>query len=655
MKQVFFALILLAFGMSAHAQENEEPCYPPRVISKSVVNFDGFSRVALKFDVETFDVLYRQVGELDTRAYTVTDGVLLLTEVATEIEFELLTATECDENTLVELVSTKRATENSKGIEVSKAFFNALALWQDTEDSPKLYTYIMDHHDLSAEEKASFFQQFYFKGRPFANDAGMFPPPPDEDKCLCNLVLNHTELVAPGTQSGGHITALGGIEAGESSGGEIDWNNDSGYFYERWTSGAAKAHYFRTQGYKAGGTDRVQGNNSATTYPLSPNRGQLMVSYVCDNGKEPDRECECVKDVRLIAEYHDRVIAMANLLGNNNSVWKRNSWAISEDMAVATLRKGNSPEVQVLDAGLIQAAADCETSLNEEFFLKILDVATNVANAILVLDPPGGGTPSSTDLTTLIQNLSDGIAGVITTDPYLSTPCDVVPKEGTLLQVNSTVELAANERLYFDVYSFSNQQVGGKRNWASESHIYSSFYMVAVASGHAEEPRECCENTLATWILADEGGPYNDNSLKQFVGSELTASGGSAEVPWRFKGQIPMQQSDNGAINIPAEYGWADLKADCGGKPEEPIRVIQGVKTTGRTEMNSGNIQPTGPDQVYVYDVSGKLIYSGSDYLEKGMVESFFYDKNINTVPGLYFVQIVHDNKPQTVKVLVNK
>lgn len=652
MKQILIVFLLLLYGISMQAQNPEYPCGAPQIISRAVVLYEGYATVYLKFDVEALSLQWKAVNGGAVQYYSIHNGELLIPEAASQSEYEILATDNCGELTVLDRIKTSRPDIEKSGIVVSDILFKAIATWQDMErtERPSLFSFIQNHEQIPQYEKIAFIQKFYFGGQPFS--PGLVPPaPPVTDECLCNLVLKYTYTVSPGVQSNGHISPVI-----DDSNGEIDFDDDSGYFYYRQTSGAAKYNFFRTQGWKDGTHSHTEGFNTATENLFSPNRGQLSMSYVCDNGTAPDRECPCTKKVTLTSEYDSRVRAMSHILGGT-SVWERKSWALTEDMAVVTLRKGDSPDTEILAAGKIGIEAECNSSINEEFFVKYVQAALQIATTILYLDQ--GGTPSLDDLLAAATNIATGIGEVITTTLYFSPECDELTKEGKLILNNTTIELAADERFYYDLYSFSNQQSGGKRSWESESQIWSSFYMVATVEGGAsgDQPRECCTNTLATWLLANEGGPTNDSKLKQFVGNELTLAGGSPQTPWLYLGQTPINPDPFGILVVPSEYGFAEIDVHCdffhdpnGGGGERS----NGASINGIIGSDGDSIS-AGPHSVKIYDLSGKLLYSGADFVEKNTVNNFLQSRGLNTVPGIYLVQMLHGTQSETVKVVVPK
>ncbi|MBI1226596.1 MAG: T9SS type A sorting domain-containing protein [Bacteroidetes bacterium] len=687
MRLLKLTFILLAFAQLVHGQEEqpldsifyEENCHPPSLVAKAVIHYQQYSKAYLEFDAVvanqkfTFQSLDSEFSdEVNTSSPTI-----LLTGLPYDELFTVSTLDGCGDTVVVATVSTKEDEAEQQGIEVSDSMFKAIVDFQQLDNETSLTDYLEQLTSVSVYEKVAFMQQYLYDGEKFTTDEGSSfpshipPPAPPADSCRCKFVFNTTQIATPAILNNGVLGHVHeeSVNPGNPSSPKIPWDSDSRYWWFRNTKGAAKWHYAWSEGWSSGSQHRSYSYSVVDSNLVSPHMGQLAYNFLCTNYQEVPRDCECEKRVNLYWRYNSRAVAHAVLTGS--SIWDRSSEGRAQDIGVVTLRVGDDP-IRVLDAGDVRAESECDSGVNTQWFVEYIDVAASIVKfALAVQDTTGIG---QTQIQTLIDDLADDLQTLIQTPIWETEECETVTVDATLAFGDTTgINLPPNTPAYLNVFSFTNQRVGGKRKWFSYAGIESGFYLTGIIPGGRIEggSEACCTKKIGNWVYGSCESLQNaTQNLADQVGAIL-----GLWAPWN----LPVDPF-SGAIKMPSEYGRTEISTGCDeirgliAPPGGSVSIAQSDELPPTSKLPSGNEKGESgvenfqslkidtqagesenftPEEITIFDLNGRLVYRGSYELNLQNFSTFLTEKGIEKATGLYFVHLVGNGQRKTIKIFV--
>lgn len=619
-----------------------DTCRPPRLVAKSVINYETFSRAYLEFEgtVEGQPFGYRLLDATEGGQIASANGEILVEGLLPDNLYEVTVTDNCGDEVVVAVLSTFAENPSVRGIEVSDRMYRTIVAFQQQEGVVPLSQYLEESEGVSPYEKVSFFQQYFFKGQKFQFDAGPTPPPPPPPpppagECLCNFIFNTTQTAVPGTLlPDGNI-----MHSNQDSGGKQDLPGNAHWWWASATQGAAKWNNIWTEGWRAGSTENTKTTDVINNVNSSPYRGEVTYNLLCTNYAELPRDCDCTKPLKLFYLYDTQVDAYANR--HTGGLSEKKSRSMAQDMVVVTLRQGNT--VEVLEAGDARAVAECNWSVNGDFFVELTELAGSIAVFFV--------NENSAQLPTLINTLVSQLGDLINT-PYLDEAgCDVnATVVATLADSVVYIDMHPNEPVYLDVFSFSNLMAGGKRSWFSWSSILSDFYAAGIVPGGFLEEGEdhCCTQQIVSWVLASSEQPLTTEEVASVLGAKFGTEAVPLGVPY-----LPG--------NKPKLTEWG---VDVVITEERCIVPVPGGETGGGGNLTSGGgVEQRSSDwssdtdspnsQLIVFDVAGHVVFKGKAAYDKASAIQYFHERSQNLPDGLYFIQLSNGKSKETIKVFL--
>ena len=621
-----------------------DTCRPPRLVAKSVINYEAYSRAYLKFEgtVEGQPFGYRLLDATEGGQVSSTNGEILVEGLLPDNLYEVTVVDNCGDEVVVTILSTFADNPSIRGIEVSARMYNTIVAFQGQDGAIPLYQYIEEAEGVSPYEKVSFMQQYFYKGQKFQTDAGpTLPPPPPTTtttECLCMFVFNTSQNALPGT-----LLPDGSImPSTDDSGGKIDLPGNAHWWWATYTKGAAKWNAVQSEGWHAGSTENTVSTDVINNINASPYMGQVSYNLLCTNYANLPRNCDCEKPLKLYYRYDTEVLAYANR--HTGGLSEKKSRAASQDIAVVTLRNGNAG-VKVLAAGDVRAQAECNWDVNPEFWVQLIQVAGGIAGVLV--------NENSAQLPTLISNLATQLGQLVTTPFIAENGCgaNAIVTE-TLAKGDTLIYFHPNEAVYLDVFSFSNLMCGGKRSWFSWANVNSDFYAAGIVPGGflGEGENHCCTQKIGSWVLASSEKPYTTKEISAALGFYFGTEG-----PWGMP---------NGPGNITrlTEWGWDAVVVE--------DRCIVEVNKGSTENGGGGNFSGGGAGsrssnfdaggtardaKFVVYDISGRSVFQGISLFDKADVINQFRESAGDIPAGLYFIQLSDGVNRETVKVFYSR
>jgi hypothetical protein len=556
-----------SFGFEIPTRDS---CIAPTNILTAVVYTEREARAYLEF---TSELPFNRVSIFDESSaqwlgdFHIEDGRLSLTNLETGKKYQLFTIDNCGKEVVIAEIDTKM--EKKAVFPASSAFFAAMTEYVNNRFPEPLQDFLATNEKVSYIERLSYFQQHLMQGQPLEEfpAENSFPELQRNNlrgaTCYCTFVVNTVEFAVPGTQilditdnsqRQGHIVSQD-IHSGVSwDNPKEDLNNGAQWWMYRRSKGPAYWQQLWSEGYKDGTNDqsKVINDLDQNNTNLSAHFAQLQYSFFCTNYANLPADCACdKKPISLDWRYDSRATAHAQLLPAS---WSKHAAAASQDVAVVTYEElGANHTIEILGSGTVKVKAECDKTVNPDFWVKAADVAGGIA--VIVAGANGVFKLTATQIT----NLATSLGQVLGTPIYNSTGCDVDNESANVLTAGTTPysggkTLKPNIPIRVICSSFSNMEVLGKRSWFSWARIHSSFQINGAIKGGllGNEQDYCCTKTIGNWVAASLESPDLTDQFEEMVGVHFSSY---------FFG-LPVRPS--GAILLQKEFGYITQNAHPG-------------------------------------------------------------------------------------------
>lgn len=364
--------------------------------------------------------------------------------------------------------------------------------------------------------------------------------------------------------------------------------------------------------------------NGAAESNASPFYASIGFNLFCTNyPTQIPSDCECDKGLPLVASYTTKLNTSTS---TNGCFWcwgNRGAVAAVEDWAIVIEHNVKTGEIIPLSAGKGAAISECSSTINTDFFVKIVDVAKNIFELSQLQEPSGGllGTVSQIQKQQIINNLANSITGIIQTPPINRISCGSNEKTLSLFDYRGWRILKANTPTFYRIFSASALRSSGYTAWSSNARIISQFTLGGVLQMGTNPGQEfCCSSPIANWVsFTTPDLPSNRPTLQSLLG-----------FYWPQAGTTPVVNTDFG-------YKQGYTTPGC-------ITLAQSVKRN--SDISVQQLQ----DGIYLNDLKGEILdCTISDILGRVVgqykgeaVNRKIWDFTTNNTPqnGIYIIQV---------------
>ncbi len=496
-KLILIATLLATFACMATAQTSypapyeqyfldlmADTCDFPVVRLAPVIHYAQGPVAYVTFTESVGDVRLKSTEETSFSNISVAGQEKLFQGLLPNKIYEIQVLNRCGQYVSAGTIDTK--TEAIDPILVSPELYEAIRDFQNqTATVVPLGQFLNERQDVAFFEKVYFIQQYFLNGQPisvFSETALPYYMPPTV--CNCKFMFNILQNAVPGDILNNTILPRVEFQTKQHLGG----NDNTAYWWNRNTKGAAKWHQLLTEGSKAGGTNHTwQMRMADSTATVGTQYGHLRYNLFCNINEVP-ADCQCEKQLWLYWRYDTEVCALAE---KHDEGWgNKAAVAAAEDVAVAVIRRdgNNVPIVPGGGGRVIRALSECEQTVNPQFWANAATLALNIFGVV----NPLGDTIGLSQLTNSITNL-------INTPYYSANFCENLNcREETPCFGDTLVYMQPNQPINLYLFSNSSLMAGGKRSWFSWSRVLSDFYMTGFVPGGypSEEEIHCCTKKI---------------------------------------------------------------------------------------------------------------------------------------------------------------
>jgi len=535
------------------------------------------------------------------------------------------------------------SSKNPSALNVPKKVFDVVSEFS-AQSRLDIGDFLMNQKAISTFEAYSFIQQYTSgnvlpsKGREskegnISTDltldvrSRLVIPRPPEAECFCKVISTQfaTPTGSPILAPNGNINTTTPIIKDPKG----EFNNRASWWHYRYHIGPAKAHMIWTEGRKSWGNNWDHEFSNFTGGSTSPGYAEVAYNLLClDRQGRPNEGCDCSKDVTIQYQYDVKAETFTNIKeGASNGIGDKDAEAVDEDMALIVEKDYNNGETNVIDANMVSVGNQCSSSINGQWFVDLLEALAVVAQVVITNNVTAGN----------IDDFVDAASDLITTNIIERTgSCGIISDNAGLLNNGYTKTLQPNNPMYYELHSFSNQKVGGKRGWDSHAFNVSDFLLAGVVVP-SDDKEDCCIDGLANWVFASAwGSPTNNDNLNRIVGTFIS-------INWPFF-DLPVEPFTNAFI-MPTQIGFVeDVICTRGGvifehevkirdSAETDLEFLSLNATSGIEVMDLSNSEITKLDamkqdlQVRMGDLPGGVYIIR--YLERGLpkAEKIFLTK----------------------------
>lgn len=532
---------------------------------------------------------------------------------------------------------------------LSDMLFNKLSEYSMNPQNVPLRTFLMGLHDCSYLERLAFYQIHALKGVKVDNKLADGELPSADlssssvsesllGNCSCTYVVKATRDFGPGFPVNGTMNANDNIYSDYSP----NWIEEGSTLRAYSNSGAAKWQQLHSSGsYSSGGMNWQNGSSGGP----SPAFATIGYNLFCTNyPSQLPADCACDKSVPVFAKYNTKLNVNTTTSGCFFCWGNRNSVAMAEDWAVVVEHNIKTGLITPLAAGNASAKSECSTTINTDFFVKLVDIAGSIYAKSMQQEAQQG----SVVLTILdniqqkqfIDGLSDKIGQIIQTPIVNRVGCGSEEKTSTLMDLTTVRTLKANNPTYYTMYSASNLKSSGATMWGSDVRIISQFMLGGVLQMGTNPGEEfCCSSPVANWV--------------SFTTPDLTTIRPSLESKlsffWPQSGNSPTVTTDFGYKAGTTPFGCISVAQIARQNSDIAISIKQLSDGIYLNDLKSEVLDCT------VSDILGRVVshYKGESNNQKIM--DFTTNTNSNGLGGIYVVKVNRKNGvSKTFKVVKN-
>jgi len=621
----------------------DNPCYSPGLQAFQVIYYAQGPMVFAQFSDAVSQVRLKRADQPTFSTIAIGGEEKLLPGLVANKDYEVYVLDQCGQYVLGGSFST--AITTAQGIAVSEKMYRALRDFQQqpSVSSVPLGQFLENRQDVAFFEKVYFIQQYFLKGAviPTFSDQKLpeFRPP---TICNCEYVWNILQYVVPGEDlMNGLIKTRS--EHQEKQGLGSDY---SAFWWWRDTKGAAKWHHLWTEGSKAGGADlgyEMKMGDSSVTFGTQ--YGQLRYNLLCSNFNQLPEDCKCSTPLRLYWDYDTEVCAFAET--HSEGFGNRSAVAAAEDIAIAVLEYDGTNKPYVIEGAVVRTSAECNRTVNSEFWAQAARVALNAAAVVYGLS--AGETLTTAQQAIFdegVKEITDNVDKLIKTPYYSNNGCPDLPgcQRVNVIKGDTLIYLPPNQPINLTLLSNTSLMAGGKRSWFSWSKIRSNFHLTGYIPGGygIGDGADCCSKKRANWVLASCEGPLSTEEVKVQVGGEL-----GAYSPWP---DMPAS-SFTGVVQILYEvWKTAVNMANC----PEGGNFTGGGNDRNTPERDLSATEVPTDYRCRIFDVSGKLLYQGKPDALPVDFKAYLREKMPQVAAGIYFVQAVSTTEKKIFKIFLD-
>jgi len=531
------------------------------------------------------------------------------------------------------LVSTELYDQITEFLKQDETDFLSFLLKTDSVSSFEAYSFYQRFMDVTFETKNQSNKPIFSLSKEFTTPKVIQVNRKSNNSsgCICNVLATQTAspagspFVDPNT---GEINDAG-VDAMNPW---VDWGRNSHAWYFRKDRGPAKAHMIWSQGLRSGGDEKdvaYTNINTGTTNLPTPHEAELNYVLLCVGGDLlPNRECECTTNLCLTYGYDSYVHAQAIL---KSAIGGKASEALSEDMAFVTEHNQFANTTNLLAAGMASVSAACDRTPNPEWFISLIDVSVDVANAIIT----GMVEPNA------IEDFADDLETLITNNAFIRTgSCDVVEGDISIIEGDYCTTLTPNTPMSYRLYSGTNQRVGGRRSWHSQAWNVSNFLISGVAESLPANDI-CCIDGAASWALGNLlGSPLSDEDLRRSAGAFIRIINPNLG--------LPLNPNTNGYV-LPASIGSIFING-C----RTSSTTSRDITSEDNDNLNKSlSINDEQKVLISLHDMTGRKVFDLNHFLD---MEEFRNSGNYYQLPiGLYVVRYELNGLIEAEKIFLGK
>ncbi len=660
-----FSTLLLGFVLFFPFEARANPCHPPALTFTSVVHYEGYAKALLTFDFDTRHLRVRIEREDGTEwgVYELRSSMprLLLTNLPQHELFAVYAGDGCGDMQPVGWFETWPGKDGDQSLRVSKALFHASELFVRQEEVA-LPLFLKNRNEIPLLDRLWFLQQYLYEGAPFPQDFGRNYPPDDfwdqmpELTRECHCALLTYASARPSIMQGGNIIPKTNQVSG-SLGTNADFELKTAY------AGAAKHVELLTKGCRAGGVDYVYRYNVTEEQNESigsSSYGLLEYHLLCVNTQKIKADCPCSRCVLVNASYSTRLNADATV---KTGCWSagKDKWAFALAQDISTLVHVSAKNgFQILAADNVHVSKEVEKSLNEEFFMALVDVVANLAPSLDAF------TIQALDLNALAQSLKNLIGESVSENEGKAGPEQYVGQRFRVYDREICFE--ANDPNRILLFSFGHVVSGGRRKWRAHAYVQGGFHLDGIVKANFEQEACCQDEQLGDWLAKNL---IDDSSLDTY---EMQARVVEDFALWPWNGWSPYD-------GLPGEYGrlsfsWGvcDSSGLTGPDKEqvedwwqqlavgrEAADVYQAadadseIRPSAPTSVQA--VVPTCPCRLEVIDLQGRILYVLSDLPDYDPVRlrERLRAQGVFPAPGIYLFRLTGGRGMHTDRIFVGR
>ena len=559
MKKIIYALLLLGFGLGAHAKEKigtSEPILDPKprfecnfigIDQEFILHFKNESALSIEFSEPPIEPL--QILDKKNNIVAVLANKKNAVSLPTYQHYAIQGRNNCGEVGIFYTFNTIPQI-NHEGFGLPSKIYDEWTAHFNSESTDRTIDFLRANESLSNLEKLLLIQEYYYDGDlaiahrnddELDNDnppllGGLFDSillddghfwdrinkdiggvvwGDESNDCHCKTSWN-TSNNRPGpsnthsTFHTKHTTPYRWFEHDIDHPSKVHKGSGNRYTeYRNATKGAAKILDGKMY-MKGSHSDRYLQKFPDPVQSSSAYKTLIGYTLACENQQKQDDNCMCNDRVlEYTASYVTSVSTNAKentpcfLCGNG---WS--AYAQAEDWAILTV-SSKKQGIMIVDAGRANSKSEKHTTANKDWNNSFIDLAASIT-AVLV----SGGSSALVD-SALIKRSAEDLKYLINNPPnfggggtYNSGGNELLGGCGS----EYSVKLRPNDPTSIIIHSYGAFDLGGHTKWESTAHIESDDYLAAYMD--YKKTDECCNEEVFNWVIGVNGAQQNINALR---------------------------------------------------------------------------------------------------------------------------------------------